>query len=412
MSEPNPWSAADEDGISSQWLGDPLRSSLKGKRLRRALDAPELDPAVLPTNWRQVLTTWVRKATATTLIKWESLYTRAGTTQANAVEPLFRMLLKHGELELKEKRTPHGWHPESVRFIDPQRLRRALGIAEPDEAANKLAGRRGVTYSHPALEAAREALAPLPARTALARLELLDALQAWHDAGRARSHATRRDFALFSRGNTKGISPAEWRWLEEQFDLSSLGIAVHAPLLLIAASSRFEWSGGVLDLSSVPSFIGLPPSVMASIETMTNPPERWLLLENRTAFEKVVLTRAPDDAVVWLPGYPPSWWREAMRRLLALAPAPALIACDPDPDGIAIALQAGAPWSDAMIEWHPWMMSAGDLAGLAHRTSLSQRDRERLDALAPPLAAHPELAALATWMREHDEKGEQEGLFG
>ena len=65
-----------------------------------------------------------------------------------------------------------------------------------------------------------------------------------------------------------------------------------------------------------------------------------------------------------------------------------------------------------MIEWHPWMMSAGDLAGLAHRTSLSQRDRERLDALAPPLAAHPELAALATWMREHDEKGEQEGLFG
>ena len=40
----------------------------------------------------------------------------------------------------------------------------------------------------------------------------------------------------------------------------------------------------------------------------------------------------------------------------------------------------------------------------------------RMDTLfskaAERLAAHPELAALATWMREHDEKGEQEGLFG
>lgn len=211
MSQPNPWSAADEDGISSQWLGDPLRSSLKGKRLRRALDAAELDPAVLPANWRQVLVTWVRKAAVTSHIKWESLYARAGTSHANAVEPLFRMLLKHGELELKEKRATHGWRPESVRFTDPQRLRRALGLAEPDEAAGKLAAKRSVTYSLPALEVARQALDALPARTALARLELLDALQEWHDSGRARSHATRRDFALFSRGNTKSISPAEWR---------------------------------------------------------------------------------------------------------------------------------------------------------------------------------------------------------
>lgn len=405
------WSAADEAGISSLWLSDPLRATLKGKRLRRALDAPTLKPGVLPAPWQQVLRGWLRKASATTFMKWESLYTRGNKVPANAVEPLFQVLMQHGELELKERRAPHGWQREAVRFTDPSRLRRELGIPEPDEAANELAERRAIEYAHPALDVARQGLDGTSPRTALARLELLDALQKWHDAGRNRGHATRRDFALFSRGSTKGITPAEWRWLEEQLDLASLGIAVHSPLLLIAAHCSLVWPHGTLDLAAIPGFIGLPAATLASIEAIQSPPRQWRLLENRTAFEKVVTSRPVDDAVVWLPGYPPSWWRDAMSRFLKLAPAAAMIACDPDPDGIAIALQAGALWSAADLEWSPWKMSATELEGLGHRRDISQRDRERLDAIAPLLHERPELAELAQWIAEHGEKGEQEGLF-
>ena len=39
-------------------------------------------------------------------MKWESLYTRGNKVPANAVEPLFQVLMQHGELELKERRAP------------------------------------------------------------------------------------------------------------------------------------------------------------------------------------------------------------------------------------------------------------------------------------------------------------------
>lgn len=139
-------------------------------------------------------------------------------------------------------------------------------------------------------------------------------------------------------------------------------------------------------------------------------PATWRLVENRSAFEKAAAARQSDEAVLWLPGYPPGWWSESITHLLHLSPAPATIACDPDPDGIAIAMQAGSLWEEAGQEWTPWHMNAADLRGLAHRRPLTDRDR----ALLEQLQQHPmptTLAGLATTMLDLGEKGEQESLF-
>ena len=121
---------------------------------------------------------------------------------------------------------------------------------------------------------------------------------------------------------------------------------------------------------------------------------------------------ATDDLVgaVWLPGYPPLWWREAAERLLLVAPAPAAIACDPDPDGVQIAMQAGAVWQARGLDWTPWRMDAAALSALPHHRPLSERDRrlcEQLLAQDLPEGLH----RLLCWMRDTGLKGEQEALF-
>jgi hypothetical protein len=134
------------------------------------------------------------------------------------------------------------------------------------------------------------------------------------------------------------------------------------------------------------------------------------VVENRTSFERAAKRYGITDAVVWLPGFAPTWWKNALTVLLRAAPAPALLACDPDPAGIEIALDAGSIWRAAGLGWQPWKMSAADLAGLPRRKPLTERDRQRLDALAAvPLPAP--LPSLAEWMRNHGEKGEQEGFL-
>lgn len=97
-------------------------------------------------------------------------------------------------------------------------------------------------------------------------------------------------------------------------------------------------------------------------------------------------------------------------HLLRLSPAPALIACDPDPAGIEIALQAGELWNASGLTWHPWMMDSETLENLEQRQPLSEHDRERLAALGE--RELPEtLRDLLEWMLVHNEKGEQEGAL-
>ncbi|MCV4732168.1 hypothetical protein OFB80_30215, partial [Escherichia coli] len=89
-----------------------------------------------------------------------------------------------------------------------------------------------------------------------------------------------------------------------------------APLKLHATT-------GTLDLAAAGDFIGL------SLRTLTarrieGRPVCWRLVENLSSFERVARRATDDEAVLWLPGYPPSWWLSAVRTLIAAAPAPAL----------------------------------------------------------------------------------------
>lgn len=406
------WLPPDPSGLSTAWLTDPARSSLRGKRLRRAFDRPAPLLDTWPAAWRALLAEWVRRADAGKHYRCDKLLERAGPQRANAALQLFDRLLTEGLVEAEERRDPQrrDWHPHSLRFVDPAALRAALALPEPDADRRQWDTARNTPLPLPQLDAARAALDELPPKTALDRLHLLTALQRWHDEGRHRGQATRRDFAYFARADTKKITDAEWRWLTETLDLPAFGIAAHAPLLLVAAGMSLTGPAGTLALGALPGFVGLPPQAVHAITRIDDPPTRWRVLENRSAFEKAAATRAPSEAVLWLPGYPPGWSLEAVARLLALAPAPLAIACDPDPDGIAIALQAARPWEEAGQAWTPWRMAPEDLATLTHRRPLTDRDRNLLDSLRTRTLP-PGLAALADAMRESGEKGEQESLF-
>lgn len=153
----------------------------------------------------------------------------------------------------------------------------------------------------------------------------------------------------------------------------------------------------------------LTPATLAAAITAENAPQHWQLVENRTSFERVARNRAPDTGVIWLPVFPPAWWREAVAKLLALTPAPAAIACDPAPAGVAIALQAGALWQAAGLDWQPWHMDAATLQRLPHRSPLNAWDQMRIAQLAQD-ALPDSLSALLAYMSAHNVKGEQEGI--
>ncbi|THF60815.1 toprim domain-containing protein [Pseudothauera rhizosphaerae] len=411
VTEPH-WLPPDAHGLSTAWLTDPARSTLRGKRLRRAFDRPPAALDTWPAPWRELLGAWVRRATPDKHCRHEALLKQAGAGRANTALALFERLLADGLAEVEERRAPpHGWQAHSLRFIDPAALRRALGLPEPDAARQEWAQRVRTAFDRPDLDAARTALDTLPPASALARLQLLEALAEWARQSRDGGSATRRDLAYFARQDTKKITDAEWQWLADNLDLAAFGIAAHAPLLLIAAGCRLESGNGTLDLAALPAFIGLPPQAVQAIARIHAPPRRWRLVENRSAFEKAAAAREPNEAVLWLPGYPPGWWREAVAHLLELAPAPAAIACDPDPDGIAIALQAAGPWQAAGQAWEPWHMGGADLHRLAHRRPLTERDRGQLERLRQRGDLPPALAELADAMLELGEKGEQESLF-
>ncbi|MDP2806142.1 MAG: hypothetical protein Q8O24_09405, partial [Gallionellaceae bacterium] len=155
----------------------------------------------------------------------------------------------------------------------------------------------------------------------------------------------------------------------------------------------------------------LTPSSVHAATAMTGSVSYWQLIENRTSFERVAKKREPNVGVIWLPGYPPSWWHTTVGQLLDRVPAPAHIACDPDPAGIAIALKAAELWRERGIAWHPWKMEASDLASLRVRKPLTEGDKLQLDALRQKHVLPAPLSELLEWMLVQGEKGEQEGYL-
>lgn len=359
----------------------------------------------IPGEWRELLTRWVRRGGNS---RWETLRNDAGVTGINLAESLREWLLREGWAVVVEQRQHNEWWPQSLELRNLPQLRAALGISDKEQDTQRwqAALEELKTCCDNNLTPALFALDELPVHRALARYDLIAALQHWQNAQKS---GTRRDFALVARDDTKGVSESEWNWLEQTLDLAEFRIERHTPLLLLSASLTLTLPHGQLDLASHPDFAALTPATLQNTTAASGAVSRWQLVENRTSFERVARQREHDVGVIWLPGFPPSWWCSTAGKLLDLSPAPAHIACDPDPAGIAIALKAAELWRERGLEWQPWKMSATDLAALRVRKPLTDADRLQLDALRQATALSAPLAELAEWMLVHGEKGEQEG---
>lgn len=371
-------------------------------RRQRESSQPPRGLNTLPDDWRQLLKRWIRRGGDR---RWETLRKDAGVGGQTRAQALLDWLLDNGWILLDEKFERAAWWPYRVQFREPATLRAALGVVDADTLAEQwLALRATLPPDTPLLDA----LDALPPKTALTRADLAAALARWQNEARS---GTQRDFALFARGNTKAISPAEWGWLADATDLGTWNIERHTPLLLIAAPVTLQLPHAAIALAACADFCALTPATLAAVTAASGTPARWLLVENRTSFERAARSREPGEGVIWLPGFPPGWWLDAIAQLLALAPAPAAIACDPDPAGVAIALQAGALWRAAGLDWQPRHMDIATLQRLPSHGALTPWDSAQIDQLrqAPDLPAA--LAALLDYMAEHNLKGEQEGAF-
>jgi hypothetical protein len=389
-------------------LIEPLDGHALCKRRRRFRLEASIHLEVIPAEWRELLTRWVKHGGNS---RWDTLLKDAGTANLVQAESLLEWLVKQGWAIVIETRKLSEWWPQSVELRNLPQLRTSLGISDKEQDAVRWQALRdelNIICDANLLTPALLALDKLQVRYALARGNLIAALQHWQDAQRS---GTRRDFALSARDDTKGISESEWNWLEQTLDLAEFRIERHTPLLLIAATVTLTLPNGQLDLAACADFAALTPATVQSILTISGTVTRWKLVENRTSFERVSRQHEPDTGVIWLPGYPPGWWCNAVKKLLTLAPAPAHIACDPDPAGIAIALKTAELWQELNIDWLPWKMSAADLAGLRVRKSLSEADRLQLAAIQKTTALPAPLAELSEWMLAHGEKGEQEGYL-
>ncbi|HZW24882.1 MAG TPA: hypothetical protein VFF26_05305 [Gallionella sp.] len=394
----------------ADWLIEPLDKRAVCRKRRRTAQCEPQSLDALPAEWRDLLKRWVNRGGNS---RWETLRKEAGSTRVQLADNLLDWLLRSGWAAIIEERRANDlahWLPRQIELLHLPRLRGALGLRDKDDEAQRWQEMRSALQAldNSSLFPAILALDELPVQHALARQDLIFKLQEWQAQQQS---GTRRNFAWFARGDTKIVKDSEWNWLESVLDLAEFGIERHTPLLLVSAPLALQLPNGRLDLAACADFAALTPATVQAATAASGAVSRWLLVENRTSFENVAKKREAESGVIWLPGFPPGWWREAVGRLLDLAPAPAQLACDPDPAGIAIALKAAEPWRERGLDWQPWMMSAADLAALTARKPLNETDRQQLASLQADHALPSMLAELAVWMMQHGEKGEQEGYL-
>jgi len=399
------WSSPDAAGVRS--LVSPGRSALKGRRLRRADRADDLAPAAWPQDWRGLLIDWMR-ASSSSRVRWATLELRAADGRMGLALQLQQALLESGWIELEELRSSSGrWDAVWLRWLDRAGLSTLIGLPDAEALraqATVLAEEDFEDARIPALVDALQGRSPV---LRLRRIILLRALDRWLSAQRAGS---RRQFAYFACGDTKGIPDSDWVWLDEALGLGTLGIGEHVQGLWMRAPLGLRVGGRVLELGAVPDAIALTPATLAAIDAVDGHVERWRIVENRTSFEQAALSLGARDGVLWVPGFASQWWLKAALELIVRAPAPVRVACDPDPAGIRIALLVGQACARRGIEWRPWRMRGIDLETLGQHKSLGDYDRAELSRLAASADAVKHFESLMDAMHRHGRKGEQEGL--
>ncbi len=397
------WSSPDRDGIITCSLDVGAVSTLRGRRKRRGSRPRLEDVTRWPGPWRELLKRWLKGGARR---KWASLLLTAGSRRVHDAWQIFDALLKAGLIEVEELRENGRWQPLWVEFLELEAVRERVGLTNREKIQRLRDEQAGGRLQNAALVGLLQSLEQMPLERAVRRHELLAALDRWIGGG---YDGTRRDFALFARGDTKGISGAEWSWINEALPLETVGISRHTPAIWLRAPLSLTTASGSLDLRCVSDCIGITPETIDRLVSIEGGICCWHILENRTVFENIARQKGADDGVLWVPGFAPSWWKQGVIKILDLCPASALVACDPDPAGIEIALDVGRVWAEKGLDWEPWRMDAETLSSLPQRKDLKEDDYHRLNRLL--VQSLPEqLQELSLWMLNNGKKGEQEGI--
>ncbi|HJV80996.1 hypothetical protein [Noviherbaspirillum sp.] len=365
--------------------------------------------SLLPSEQRALLKEWLKSSAPTR--RWDALLKQAGTQRIETAEMLADALAACGAAILEEHFERAVWRTKTLIWRDYESLCAAMGMTT--RAARRIAfssawdATQNTVWRHAALSDAYLALRDASSERSESRLALLTKLNQWLATGQS---GTRREFALFARGQTKQISHAEWAWLSEYVDLADCGIERHTPAFWISGAVELDLGGRCLNIDAAGDFIALTPDTIRRITGASTHARHYRLIENRTSFENVVRQARSSSAeiVIWLPGYAPSWWRSAMEKLLEVLPRPARISCDADPDGVQIAMNAGALWSARGLCWEPFAMSATDASDSPSKLPLAAHDIRLAQALLMNPALPTELAGLLRWCLDNDSKVEQE----
>ncbi|MGB4811795.1 MAG: hypothetical protein WBP13_04855 [Methylophilaceae bacterium] len=383
---------------------DSLRLHKKRRRYADVLPA-SLDN--IPAEWRNLLVQWLRFGGNS---RWDTLIKKAGLAQKVTAETLLDWLLHHGWVVVVEARQHGDWWPYKVEWREQKQLRQQLGIPDVDDITSQWQSlRAGLLEAETSTQllSVLSVLDAMPINRAITRAKLINSLLTWQAEER---QGTYRDFSLWARGATKQISDTEWQWMDAIFDLASYSIVQHTPLLYLAADLQLHHHNAMLDLSAAPDFSALTPATLLGMTHAVGAINTWMLVENRTSFERVAKARKPNEGVIWLPGFAPGWWKSAIEHLLQIAPAPAKIACDPDPAGIAIALDAIGLWQKWTLQADVWRMGVTELQSLSVKKALNQYDMDMLNTLFAKDLPN-QLKVLAEYIKLHNIKGEQEGYL-
>lgn len=353
-----------------------------------------------------------------------ALFKEAGKLSIERAEALCEKLLTKGWLSRREQLIGGTWQWQSITWLDLEKLQGLLGLSSAQKrqrdrrellstSAAWLASRRESVESSALdpdlLDELEQALADLSQHKSLRqeylaeRLSLLQAIAAWHDAGK---QGVRQNFALHARGWTKSLKAADWRWLESAFDLERIGIGRFAPIAWLAGDVTLNWGAKSLDVGTA-HCLGVPVSDLLQSSGVTGP-KRWWLVENRASFEQQARNLKDDVGLIWMPGRPSTAWMEAVSRLLEHLPIPAWISADADPTGIDIACSVGALWTGKGLQWEPYLMGLEQWQATTQYWPLNAHDRRLIGALLGRAELPSSLRALCVAMLEEGRKAEQE----
>src|SRR5215203_5992186 len=109
------WPTPDADGISVRSLDVGAKTTLRGRRVRRAMTVDIRAMAAWPAEWRDLLVQWVNGASKR---RWNTLLVRAGNAGFSVAHELIEALLRAGLVQTDESRERGQWIIQQVTFVE------------------------------------------------------------------------------------------------------------------------------------------------------------------------------------------------------------------------------------------------------------------------------------------------------